>query len=240
MHTKKLFLIGSLLVIWASLSGAQTGHEQQGMVFKAGTNLRLSGARIVNRRTSATAQSDLYGGFSIRASINDTLAVTCDGYTSTQFVITDLSDKVLFLQSVYSLPEVVIKENTILADLNSVKRGYRKKSVFYTGTPHYYYLVLKPMTFIYENFKSEVINTRKFNKLARNEIAYYEVAARFTDETIKKHIPIDSNELEDFKSYYWPTAQQIGVWNDYELANYIKKSYQDFKENKNTHGVNNK
>jgi len=231
MHTKKLFLIGFLLVIWASLSRAQTMHEQQGMVFKAGTNLRLSGARIVNRRTLATAQSDLYGGFSIPASVNDTLAVTCDGYTSTQFVITDLLDKVLFLQPVYSLPEVVIKENTVLADLNSAKRGYRKKSVFYTGTPHYYYLVLKPMTFIYENFKSEVINARKFNKFAKNEIAYYEVAARFTDETIKKNIPINNNDLEDFKAHYWPSVGELRSWNDYDLANYIIKSYQDFRKN---------
>ena len=130
MHSKKLSLIGFLLVIWVSLSRAQTGHEQQGMLFKAGTSLRLSGARIVNTRTSATAQSNLYGGFSIPASVNDTLAVTCDGYTSTQFVITDLLDIVLFLQPVYSLPELVLKENTVLADLNSVKRGYDSHTAF--------------------------------------------------------------------------------------------------------------
>ena len=232
MHSNNLCLI-SFLVIWASSGRAQTEHVQQGMVFKAGTNLRLSGAQIVNKRTSATVQSDVYGDFSIPASANDTLAVTCDGYTSTQVVVTDLLDKVLFLQPVYSLPGVVIKENTVLTDLNSVKRGYRKKSVFYTGTPHYYYLILKPMTFIYENFKSEVINARKFNKFAKNEIGYYEVAARFTDEIIKKNIPIKENELEDFKTYYWPTAEQIHGWNDYDLVNYIIKSYGEFRKNAN-------
>lgn len=88
------------------------------------------------------------------------------------------------------------------------------------------------MTFIYENFKNEVIRARKFNKFAKNEIAYYEVAARFTDEIIKKNIPIKENELEDFTTYYWPTAKQIYGWNDYDLANYIIKSYQEFRRMK--------
>lgn len=239
MHSNKLFLI-SFLVIWASPGRAQTEHVQQGMVFKAGTNLRLSGVQIVNKRTSATVQSDLYGDFSIPASVNDTLVVTCCGYTSSQHLVTDLTDKIIFLEPVYSLPEVVIKENTVLADLNSVKRGYRKKSVFYTGTPHYYYLALKPMTFIYENFKSEVINARKFNRFASSEVTYYEVAARFTDEIIKKHIPIKENELEDFKAHYWPTVEKLRGWNDYDLANYIIKSYQEFRKNENIDTITNK
>ena len=240
MHVDKLLLIGLSLFIWPSLNQAQSTHVLQGMVFKAGTNLRLSGARLVDKKTSITTQSNLYGGFSISAGINDTLEITCDGFASTQFILTDLTDKMVYLDPVYSLPEVMIKENTVLADLNSVKRGYRKKSVFYTGTPHYYYLVLKPMTFIYENFKSEVIDARKFNKFARNEIAYYEVAARFTDDVIKRNILINENELEDFKTNYWPTARQLRSWNDYDLANYIIKSYQDFKKNKNIDTINNK
>ncbi|MBS1521975.1 MAG: hypothetical protein JST50_13320 [Bacteroidetes bacterium] len=240
MRSYKIFLIGFLQFVCASLVNAQTNHEQQGMVFKAGTKLRLSGVQINNKRISATTQSNLYGEFSIAAAINDTLDITCDGYSSTQFIITDLADKIIFLEPIYSLPEVLIKENTVLADLNSVKRGYRKKSVFYTGTPHYYYLVLKPMTFIYENFKSEVINARKFNRFAKNEIAYYEVAARFTDELIKKNISINGNELEEFKTYYWPTTEQIHNWNDYDLVTYIIKSYQEFEKNKNIEMINNK
>ncbi len=240
MHINKLLLIGLSQFLWPSLNWAQSAHVLQGIVFKAGTNLRLSGVHIVDKRTSATTRSNLYGGFSISASVNDTIKVTCDGYTSTQFIVTDLTDKIIFLPPVYSLPEVVIKENTVLADMNSAKRGYRKKSVFYTGTPHYYYLVLKPMTFIYENFKSEVINARKFTRFAKNEMAYYEVAARFTDEMIKRNVPINENKLEDFKNCYWPTAEQVRGWNDYDLANYIIKSYQDFGKNKDVDRINNK
>ena len=232
MCGNKLFLIGLLLFVWPSLSRAQSSRVQQGMVFKIGTNLRLGGVKIIDKRTSATTQSNLYGCFTIAASANDTLEITLEGYAPAQFVVTDLADKIIFLEPVYTLPGVVIRENTIFADLNSAKKGYRKKSVFYTGTPHYYYLVLKPMTFIYENFKSEVINARKFNRFAKNEMAYYEIAARFTDEVIKRNVPINQNDLEDFNADYWPTVGQMRGWNDYDLANYIVRSYQDFRKSK--------
>jgi hypothetical protein len=240
MHINKLLLISFLQFAWPSLDWAQSAHVQQGIVFKAATDLRLSGVQIVDKRTSAATRSNLHGDFSITAFVNDTLEATCDGYTMARFIITDFTDKMVFLEPAYTLPEVTIKGNTLLADLNAAKRGYRKKSVFYTGTPHYYYLLLKPMTFIYENFKSEVIDARKFNKVAKNEMAYYQVAARFTDDMIKRNIRINENELEDFKARYWPTAEQLGRWNDYDLANYVIKSYQNFKKNKNIDMADNK
>lgn len=240
MRINKLLLLSFSQLVWPSLNWAQSAHVQQGIVFKTGTDLRLSGVQIVDKRTPAATQSNFYGEFSIRAFVNDTLEATRDGYTMARFIITDFTDKMVFLEPAYTLPEVTIKGNTLLADLNATKLGYRKKSVFYTGTPHYYYLVLKPMTFIYENFKSEVIDARKFNKVAENEIAYYQVAARFTDDMIKRNISINENELEDFKARYWPTAEQISKWNDYDLANYVIKSYQNFKKNKNIDMTNNK
>lgn len=240
MHINKLLLLSFSQLIWPSLNWAQSAHVQQGIVFKASTDLRLSGVQIVDKRTLATTQSNLHGNFSIEVLVNDTLEATRDGYTMARFIITDFTDKMVFLEPAYILPEVTIKGNTLLADLNATKRGYRKKSVFYTGTPHYYYLALKPMTFIYENFKSEVIDARKFNKFAKNEIVYHQVAARFTDDMIKRNIPINKNELEDFKARYWPTAEQISRWNDYDLVNYVIKSYQSFKKNKNIDMTNNK
>ena len=168
--------------------------------------------------------------FSIAASAGDTLEISCSGYNSNEFIVTDFTDRVFFLKPAIALPEVQIKETSVQVDLNEVKRGYRKKSVFYTGTPHYYYLVLKPMTFIYENFKSEVKDARKFNRYAAKELAYYEITARFNDHTIKNVIPIKEEELDDFKSDYWPAVEQIRSWNDYDLSAYIIRSYQDFKK----------
>lgn len=226
-----LFLCGFTVCYKAN---GQSEKTQQGLFYKAGTNLRLGSVQAFNKRNSVTIKSNIYGTFSMPASVGDTIELSLTGYNTTEFVVTDFADKICFLQPAIALSEVLIKETSIKADLNEVKRGYRRKSVFYTGPPHYYYLVLKPMTFIYENFKSEVINARKFNRYAKQEIAYYEIAARFNDPAIKNTVSIKDNELEDFKSDFWPTAEQVRTWNDYELSNYIKKSYEDFKKPKKT------
>src|ERR1700744_2942561 len=190
MSTDKIKL---LFLLFLSIYGQSYGQSEkplQGLIYKAGTSLRLGSVQILDKQSLSTAKSNIYGMFSIAASAGDTLEISCSGYNSNEFIVTDFTDRVFFLKPAIALPEVQIKETSVQADLNEVKRGYRKKSVFYTGTPHYYYLVLKPMTFIYENFKSEVKDARKFNRYAIKELAYYEITARFNDHTIKNVIPI--------------------------------------------------
>ena len=230
MSTDKIKL---LFLLFLSIYGQSYGQSEkplQGLIYKAGTSLRLGSVQILDKQSLSTAKSNIYGMFSIAASAGDTLEISCSGYNSNEFIVTDFTDRVFFLKPAIALPEVQIKETSVQVDLNEVKRGDRKKSVFYTGTPHYYYLVLKPMTFIYENFKSEVKDARKFNRYAAKELAYYEITARFNDHTIKNVIPIKEDELDDFKSDYWPSVEQIRSWNDYDLSVYIIRSYQDFKK----------
>lgn len=214
----------------ATLNGtyAQNAKLQQGLLYKAGTNIRLGGIQVLNKRSFAKARSSVFGVFNILALPGDTLRFSSDNFQSSDFVITDFADKIIFLEPVIQLNEIVVKEHSLKNDIKEVQRGYREKSVFYTGTPHYYYVVLKPMTFIYENFKSEVIDARRFNKYAKRELAFYKVSARFNDVVIEKIVPIKNEELEDFELDYFPTLAQINAWNDYDLINYIKNSYTDF------------
>jgi hypothetical protein len=229
---KLLLLFLFFLLVYSQVKG-QSQKVQQGLIYKTGTNMRLGSVQVFNKRNLINVKSNIYGVFAIPASVGDTLEISCADYNSNEFIVTDFTDRVCFLKPAIALSEVVIKESSIQADLNEVKRGYRKKSVFYTGTPHYYYLVLKPMTFIYENFKSEVKNARKFNRYAKKEMAYYEIAARFNDNNIKHIVPIKEEELDDFKSCYWPSLNQLRSWNDYDLSSYIIRSYYDFKGGNN-------
>jgi hypothetical protein len=146
-------------------------------------------------------------------------------------VVMDFSDRVVYMNPVTLLNEVEVKvkEFSLKSDLDEVMRGYREKSVFYNGNPHYYYLVLKPMTFVYENFKSEKIFAGRFAKYARREMVAYKVSERFNDTSVKAAVPIRNSELEDFKSGYTPTLEQLNKMSDYDLVNYIKKSYLLFK-----------
>lgn len=221
-----------LMFLLAVLKGtyAQNAKLQQGLLYKTGTNIRLGAIQVLNKRSFAKARSSVLGVFNILAFPGDTLRFSSNNFQASDFVVTDFADKIIFLEPIIQLNEVVVKEHSLRNDIKEVQRGYREKSVFYTGTPHYYYLVLKPMTFIYENFKSEVIDARRFNRYAKRELAYYKVAERFNDAAIKKVVPIKDEELEDFELDYFPTLAQINAWNDYDLINYIKNSYVVFKK----------
>jgi hypothetical protein len=219
-------------------SNGQSEKAQQGIVYKAGTDIRVGNVLILNKRSLVTVKSNMYGMFSIPASVGDTLDISSAGYINTELAISDFADMISFLKPATALPGVVIKETSVQNDLNEVKRGYRKKSVFYTGTPHYYYLFLKPMTFIYENFKSEVKDARRFNRYAKKEMAYYEISARFNAQNIKGVIPIKNEELEEFENDYWPTLEQIRKWSDYDLISYIEGAYLDFKKKQRSNGTN--
>jgi hypothetical protein len=238
MTGNKIFNLCLFLLAIGNQSNAQPQKTQQGILYKTGTDIRLGNVQIFNKRSLAIAKSNMYGMFSIPASIGDTLEISCAGYNNAESAVNDFADKVFFLKPAIALPGVVIKETSVQADLDEAKRGYKKKSVFYTGTPHYYYLFLKPMTFIYENFKSEVKDARRFNRYAKKESAYYEISARFNAQNIKNVIPIKNDELEHFESDYWPALEQIRKWNDYDLINYIITSYQDFKKKQRANGIN--
>ncbi len=222
------FILAALALVNAN---AQSEKVQQGLLLKTGTGIRLGSIQILNKRTLSKARSSTFGVFNITASQGDTLLFTGDNFQSKNVVVTDFADKVIYLEPAIQLDEVIVKEYSIKSDIREVQRGYREKSVFYTGTPHYYYLVLKPMTFIYENFKSEVREARRFNRYARQEMASYQVTARFNNAIMKRAIPIDNSQLENFRLAYMPTLKQINSWDDYELINYIKSSYADFKKN---------
>lgn len=208
---------------------SQSLHIQQGVVVNSGTNDRLVNIQIMNKHNLYKVKSNTFGLFSIVAQPGDTLEITADNYnTDTSIVMNFLFKKIYLKPSSHELKAVVINGSSLKQDLQEAQDGYRRKSVFYTGTPHYYYLVLKPMTFIYENFKSEVKDARRFKKLARRELENDQIYQRFNNYTIKKVIPVKDEELDDFKSIYKPTIKQISAWNDYDMTIYLKKSYKDY------------
>jgi hypothetical protein len=203
---------------------------QQGIIFKQETSIRLGSVQVINVKTSIRTQSSIYGEFNIKAVAGDTLLFSGTGYENKKIIVSDFKDQIIYLKPFTELSEVVIRANSVQKDLAETQKVYRSKGVFYTGNPHYYYLFLKPMTFIYENFKSEVKNARKFRKYTKKELEYYEIAKRFNDSTITQNVPITKNEMIAFKATYTPQLEQYLSLNDYDLINYIKDSYVAFKK----------
>ena len=229
MNPKILILLFVFYLTPLSGVKGQVARTLQGLVLKSGAANRLADVQVFNKRSHVTMRSNTEGVFGIVALPGDTLQFSNANYSTGELVVSDFADKIIYLQPVIELAEVVIKENSLIKELRETQKGYRKKSVFYTGTPHYYYLFLKPMTFIYENFKSEVKQARRFNRFAKRELTAYEITRRFNDSLIKSVVPVKANEIDDFRVDYAPTLQQLNTMSDYDLINYIKDSYEDYK-----------
>jgi len=230
MNPKILILLFVIYLMPLSGIKGQAVKVQQGLILKSGGAARLADVQVLNKRSHITVRSNTEGVFSIVALPADTLQFSSANYLTGELVVTDFADKLIYLQPVIELAEVVIRENSLIKELRETQMGYRKKSVFYTGTPHYYYLFLKPMTFIYENFKSEVKQARRFNRFAKRELTAYEITRRFNDSLIKSVVPVKANEIDDFRVDYAPTLQQLNAMSDYDLIIYIRNSYEDYKK----------
>lgn len=230
---KKLFFVFLITVTALAVAQAQTATVQRGVVFKKGTNTRISKAEIFNKNTRAQVKSDDFGIFSILSSVNDTLQISGVGYVTQIFIVKDFKDAIIYMQSDNELQEIHVREKSIKQELEEAKNSYRSKGVYYKGKPPLLALIFSPLTFINELVGKSGKQARRFNKFADREIDYYEVSSRFNDVAIKNTVPIQENELEDFKTKYWPTAEQVRRWNDYDIISYIKRSYSQFKGEQN-------
>jgi len=136
MNRKFIFLLLSTVLIYSS-SGAQNIQFQEGILLKSGTSLRIGNVEVLNKQSRATVRSNIYGVFKIPAHAGDTLQFKSDTYQGTECVVADSNDRVIYMSPIIQLAEVTIQENSLKSEIRETQLGYRRKSVFYTGTPHY-------------------------------------------------------------------------------------------------------
>lgn len=230
-----LFILNSLTIL-----KAQTQHTFNGVVMQQGAKTRLDSVQIYNKLSRTKVISNSWGAFSIGAKQGDTLEISKRDYELLNIAFTDSLSSILFLKPFMALREVVVYGSSVKYDLSETQRIFRGKGIFYTGRPHYYYLLLKPMTFIYENFNGEVINARKFKKFAKKESDNYDISARFNEAFIKKNAPVRDDEIIHFKSKYKPTIEQVRTYTDYEMIDYIKKSYKEWTSSGGLQNISNR
>jgi hypothetical protein len=229
---KKVLLLTVLSSFYISAI-AQNTTLTNGIVYENKSGVRLANIKIANKKTKSRTITNDIGEFKIPASTGDTLEFSNDLFETKAIVADNSHTTIASLNKIIALKEVVIKENSLRKDLAETQHIYRSKGVFYIGRPHYYYLFLKPMTFIYENFKSEVINARRFKRAAIRDVEGQEISMRFNEQIVQRNTPLDSTQAGEFVIRYWPSIQQVRSWSDYDIVQYIKRSYNNFiNENK--------
>lgn len=227
-------IIAVVMVLFTLFLGGQafgqTVKAQQGAVLKRGSNLRISGASVKNKRSQFSVATNEMGIFSILASKGDTLEVSAIGYMSYPLIVSDFRDEIVYLQEITRLEEVVVTGKSLESDLNEIRDAYKSKGSYFGGKPPVLAYIFSPLSALGDRFGKTGKRARRFNDFANQELEYQEVARRFNDLSIKNAVPeIKQEELQDFRADYMPGVEQLRSWNEYDLVVYIRKSYKEFK-----------
>lgn len=198
------------------------------------TNADVSEVRIQNLTRHHSTNPDHLGNFKINAKIGDSLDVYRKGLPRKQIVVTTYEHVTIYLDSTILLEEVNVNAH-IDRKINlkeTAKEYSRQNSIYFGGKPPIALLSPfggSPITFFRELLGKDGKRVRKFNNYVTQQLEQDELDARFNTQTIKQVIPIHDDEIEAFKTAYKPTIETLRKWSVYELYDYIKQSYRDFK-----------
>lgn len=178
--------------------------------------------------------SDELGSFHIDAAIGDSLVFRKLDYAPQTLLVINANDLSIFLQPIITLNEVTIKDYSQRQELNNTLDKYRKVGGYTTLSPSAWSVVNSPLTGLYEMFGKTPGRARKFQEYSKQEIEHTAVSKRYNKQLVKQVTSIPDTELDAFMLAFTPSYEDIKVWSDYDIIKYIKKSFEYFKDNKET------
>lgn len=237
----KNMLMLAFFTLFSALAKGQNKKVLNGTIFQNGTIVKVSNAVLSNKHSGMT-KSDQSGRFEISVTVTDTVRITCEGYLTKYIYIekqTETKDVIVYLNLTDTLKEVQIKGRLSRPGMEEIASKFTlEKGIFYKGKPPIALLSPfngKPLTFFHELLGKDGKRARRLYKLSAQQAVDNEVDEKFNDRTIRTIIPIEDDQIDQFITDYRPTVKEIRKWSAYELYNYIKKSYEDFKKKNNNH-----
>lgn len=213
-------------------------HAQQqdfvlkGVVFKLGTNQRLSKVLVANQSNGAIVITDDLGIFQIKCAMGDSLLFRQKDYADQKVGVVTQSAIMVYLQTNINLSQVNIKGLSKKQELQQVMGEYNSQGIYANGKPSVASAILSPLNGLYDLFGSGPKQARRFQQYSANEMEQIAVDRRFTKALVQRITGLaDSIKLQAFVLGYKPSYEDIKAWNDYDLINYIKRSYLDFEKN---------
>ena len=212
-------------------------HAQQlfnigGTVYKKNYTDKLAQVQVTNTSRKLNAVTDLFGVFHIQAAKGDTLLFRKPDLTPEYFVISGAYDINVYMQPIYTLNEVTVKEQSKKQELNDVLNQYRKQGVYADGKPKALSFLASPITGMYELFGKNPGRARRFKEYSKNELEHLEVSKKYNKGVIKKLTNLPDNEIDDFMSVFSPSYEIVKNWNEYDVITYINSSFKYYQENK--------
>ena len=228
---KPIFLIIISYFLTCSLY-AQDRTNIKGIIFKKETNARLYAVKILNTKTNDVALSDIWGNFTIRATIGDTLYFEKEGFQNLEKIILSKQNLIIYLGEVIVLDEVVVKQQSKKKEQQEILAGFRSKGVFYNGKPPFLAYIFSPLTALNELIGKDANNAQRFAAYIKKENAQNNIDMHFNEQIIRKSIIIKDTELVEFMYLYRPKPEDVRYRNTYDDMAYVKKSYQEYRQRK--------
>jgi hypothetical protein len=201
----------------------------RGVLMELGSNSRIVGAQLYNKRTTYTATSNSLGIFEIKAAVGDTIQTYQREFTDSTIVISSATDLVIKLRRGQMLREVNINQLTKKQELTDMKQEYRNKGAFYSGKPPVLSFLFKPLTALYETFGRTPKNARRFGRYYENEMQQTLIDGFFNETIVQENTDLKDEELENFMINYRPEYEKAQNWARYDAIKYIKEAYKTYK-----------
>jgi len=236
---KTIYIIFTLLLTASSLYAQD--KPVQGIVFDMDSKQRLTRVYIFNTRTGEGFYNTTKGEFKTNARNGDVLVAALQGYGVDTISIKSESTLLFYLRrNSIQLQEVVVRD-TVGTPAERLKRSqeeyktiYSKgavKDVFTTGGSNGGGGAGLSINALYNLLSKEGKNSRMLQKIIERDYRDAMIEYRFTKNLLSNVTGLSGAKLTDFKQQYKPGYYFILEANDYQLIQYIQKSYQSYLEN---------
>ncbi|HQT22206.1 hypothetical protein [Daejeonella sp.] len=240
INLKKIGYIFLLLFIAGSGLHAQD-KTVQGIVFDMNSKQRLTRVYIYNTRTGDGFYNTTKGEFKTNAREGDVLVAALQGYGVDTISIHSESTILFYLKrNSIQLQEVVVRDSVqtpadqLKARQEEFNTAYSKgtvKDVLTTGGSNGGGGAGLSINALYTLLSREGRNARLLQKIIERDYRDAMIDYRFTNTLINRVTGLSGDKLRDYKQQYKPGYYFILEANDYDLIEYIRKSYQSYLEN---------
>ncbi|MCA5006012.1 hypothetical protein [Sphingobacterium bovistauri] len=231
IYIKKIALLIPLLLLLQFVNAQVSDMPKvSGIILEKGTGKRLVDVNVMNVRTKRTVTSNNFGVFYLEAGIGDSLAFTKVGYGPLKTVLYSLEDIVLEMQPGLTIEEVVVARRTRQQDMEDILKDYSKKGIYNGGKNSVGTYLGSPATALYNLFGREAKNMKRFEKFMDRELDAIAVDRIFNKTIVSTTTGLEGQELENFMEIYRPSHDQATKWGQYDLLNYITKSFKSWDD----------
>jgi hypothetical protein len=213
----------------------------QGIVFDTDSKQRLTRVYIFNTRSGEGFYNTTKGEFKTNVREGDVLVAALQGYGVDTVRVRSESTILFYLKrNIIQLQEVVVKdslgspEDRLKAKIEEYNSAYSKGAIgnlLAVGGSNGGGGAGLGIDALYSLLSRQGKNARLLQKIIERDYRDAIIEYRFTKTLINRVTGLNGAKLIDFKQQYKPGYYFILEANDYELIEYIKKSYTFYLQN---------